>query len=166
MEIAKANDFNHYEKIEDLAYAIIPEFYADVIPHEHNIFFVQKFQTAQAIEEQTNKGYEYYLLMVDALPIGYFGLQIDPVASIMFLSKLYLLKAHRGMGYGTMAMDFIMDRSSGLGLEKTILTVNRKNGLAIRLYEKYGFEITKELVNTFENGHTILDYEMTRITKI
>jgi diamine N-acetyltransferase len=160
MTIIKADNKNDFKKIEILAYEIIPEFYVDVIPHDHNVFFVNKFQSVKAIEEQLKNGYEYYLIKGADIFIGYFGLQISVKDSHMFLSKLYLLKEHRGLGFGTKAMDFILERAKKLNLTQIILTVNRKNEKTIELYKKYGFSITKDLVNTFENGHTILDYEI------
>lgn len=75
MKIIKANSIANFQKIEVLAYEIIPEFYADLIPHDHNIFFVEKFQTVDAIKEQIRTGSEYYLIQnKDILTIGYFGL--------------------------------------------------------------------------------------------
>ncbi len=163
MKIIKANSIANFQKIEVLAYEIIPEFYADLIPHDHNIFFVEKFQTVDAIKEQIRTGSEYYLIQnKDILTIGYFGLQMDLEKSKMVLSKFYMLKQFRGLGYGTKAMDYIIERVNELSLKKIVLTVNRENRKTISLYEKYGFVITKELVNKFENGHTILDFEMTR----
>ena len=61
-----------------------------------------------------------------------------------------------------MAMGFIIDRSEEAGVGRIVLTVNRRNENAISLYGRHGFRITGELVNGFENGHTVLDYEMTR----
>ncbi|MBK9734429.1 MAG: GNAT family N-acetyltransferase [Saprospiraceae bacterium] len=118
MEIIKADKLSEYQKVENLAYEIIPEFYADVIPHEHNIFFVQKFQTAKTIQEQIKNGYEYYLMYDDLIGIGYFGLQIDKNNSEMTLSKLYILKEQRGKGFGSKAMDFILSRAKHLNIVK------------------------------------------------
>lgn len=166
MAIIKANTSDDFQRIETLAYEIIPEFYADVIPHDHNIFFVKKFQTVDAIKEQIDNGYEYYLIDNNNIAVGYFGLQIETEKLQMTLSKLYLLKKYRGLGYGTKAMDLITERANELNLTKIILTVNRENVRTIKLYENYGFSITKELVNKFDNGHTILDFEMTKEMKL
>jgi ribosomal protein S18 acetylase RimI-like enzyme len=163
MEIVQTHKSSELQKIEDLAYKIIPEFYTGIIPHDHNIFFVKKFQTVEAICRQIKAGYEYYLINIDNNSIGYFGLQIDLEKSNMLLSKLYILKEHRGLGYGTKAMDYIIERANNLKIKNISLTVNRENKKTINLYNKYGFSVTKELVNQFENGHTILDFEMTRI---
>lgn len=163
MAIRKLCTTDDFQQVETLAYEIIPEFYADVIPHDHNIFFVEKFQTIDAVKEQIDNGYEYYLIYKDNIAVGYFGLHIEKPQ--MTLSKLYLLKKYRGLGYGTKAMDFIIERAIELNLTKIILTVNRENRKTIKLYEKYGFSITKELVNKFDNGHVILDFEMTKTMK-
>lgn len=163
MIIRRADNQNDYKNIENLAFEIIPEFYSDVIPHDHNVFFVQKFQTVKAIQEQLDNGFEYYLIYENNKAIGYIGIQIDEANLIMVLSKLYILKDKRGKGYGTKAMAFILNRAAELKIAKISLTVNRQNKKTIQLYQKNGFSITNDLVNKFENGHVILDYEMTKI---
>ena len=165
MTIINANTKDDFQRIETLAYEIIPEFYADVIPHDHNIFFVKKYQTVDAIKEQVDNGYDYYIIDKDNIAIGYFGLLIETEKARMTLSKLYLLKKYRSLGYGTNAMDFIIERANELNLTNIILTVNRENARTIKLYEKYGFSVTKEIINKFDNGHTILDFEMTKEMK-
>lgn len=157
-----AQSADNYRQIEQLAFEIIPEFYAELIHHDHNLFFVQKFQTVAAIEDQVKNGYEYYLILSDGVCIGYFALQFNQEQAEMILSKLYLLKAFRGNGFGTHAMDFIIQRTNDRQITRSTLTVNRQNIDTIRWYEKYGYVVTRELVNRFENGHTMLDYEMTR----
>lgn len=163
MSIRRADNQSDYQEIENLAFEIIPEFYSDVIPHDHNVFFVQKFQTIKVIQEQLDNGYEYYLIYDNNKTIGYIGLQVDKANLEMVLSKLYILKDNRGKGFGTKAMDFIFNRAEEHKIAKISLTVNRQNKKTIRLYHKYGFNITKDLTNRFENGHIILDYEMTKL---
>lgn len=136
MEIVQTHKSSELKKIEDLAYKIIPEFYTGIIPHDHNIFFVKKFQTVEAFCQQIKAGYEYYLINIDNNSIGYFGLQIDLEKSNMLLSKLYILKEHRGLGYGTKAMDYIIERANALKIKNISLTVNRENKKTINLYNK------------------------------
>jgi ribosomal protein S18 acetylase RimI-like enzyme len=162
MSIRKAHTDDDLRRIEALAFEIIPEFYAEIIPHDHNIFFVEKFQTVEALKKQIENYFEYYLFEDENAAIGYFGIQILKDQNYMLLSKLYILKKHRGKGFGTKAMDLIVKKAHDLSLDKILLTVNRENPHTIRLYRRYGFEVSKELVNSFENGHTILDYEMTK----
>ena len=88
MTIVRAVGSDHIKAIEALAYEIIPEFYAGIVPHDHNMFFVEKFQSAAAIEAQLKGGYEYYLMAGEEGFLGYFGVQIDEAGSSMLLSKL------------------------------------------------------------------------------
>lgn len=74
MEIIRAEKQSDYQEIENLAFKIIPAFYSDIIPHDHNVFFVQKFQTIKAIQEQIENGFEYYLIYDNNKAIGYIGL--------------------------------------------------------------------------------------------
>ena len=163
MSIRRAGNPSDYVEIEKLAFEIIPEFYSDVIPHDHNVFFVQKFQTVKAIQEQLDNGYEYYLIYDNNKAIGYIGIQIDKANLKMTLSKLYILKDERGKGFGTKAIDLIFNLVEELKIAQISLTVNRQNKKTIQLYQKHGFNITKDLTNRFENGHVILDYEMTKL---
>lgn len=58
----------------------------------------------------------------------------------LLLDKIYLLKAHSGMGIGTKVLDFSESRARQLG--KTILWLDTmKNGPALPFYLKNGFEI-------------------------
>ncbi len=160
--IRKAESADDFLAIENLAREIIPEFYAGIIPHDHNLFFIEKYQTVSAITAQLKQGYEYYLIEEKLLPVGYFGYRFVPGESKMLLSKLYLLRNFRGQGMGTAAMDFIIQKAVSLQLNQLTLTVHRENRRTIGFYERYGFQISRNLTNEFENGHTILDYEMTR----
>jgi diamine N-acetyltransferase len=162
MIFQKATNTNHLQQIELLAYEIIPDFYAEVTPRDHNVFFVEKFQSVPALQQQLDDHYEYYLMMEADKAVGYFGIQILEEEQKIFLSKLYLQQAERGKGYGTQAMDLVMQTAGVKNIKKIVLTVNRKNERTINLYRKYGFDISQHLSTTFENGHTILDYEMTK----
>jgi diamine N-acetyltransferase len=162
MTIRKA-DLNDVETIQKLAFGIIPEYYADIVPHELNLFFVNTYQTAQAIQTQLSNSYDYYLLSDNGVMIGYLSIKINTEKSEMILSKLYLLKTYRGSGYGQKVMGFIINQATELNLAKISLLVNRNNQKAIRFYTKYDFAITQELENKFENGYTFLDYEMVRV---
>ena len=162
MRLRKADNLIDYQEIQNLAFEIIPEFYSDIIPSEHLTFFLQKFQTVRAIQEQIDNGFEYYLMYDKNKAIGYLGLQIDKTLFKMVLSKLYILKDRRGIGFGSQAIELILNRAAELEITQISLTVNRQNQKTIQFYQHYGFNITQDLTNKFENGHIILDYEMTK----
>ena len=58
------------------------------------------------------------------------------------LRKLYILKEHRGQGFGRMLLDRAIDFASLNGYGKMELEVSEKHKGAIRLYKKLGFANT------------------------
>jgi putative acetyltransferase len=58
------------------------------------------------------------------------------------LRKLYILKEHRGQGFGRILLDRAIDFASLNGYGKMELEVSEKHKGAIRLYEKLGFANT------------------------
>ena len=161
MEIIPVNSSAQFEAIEEIAKIIIPEVYGGYVSAEHNAFFLEKFQTVKAIQEQISDGYEYFMIRDSGTDVGYFSIKAK--GKILFLSKLYLLKECRGKGFGQKAMDRIIDSAKKLGKEKIELIVNRQNEGSVRFYQFYDFEITEHQVNSFENGYTVYDYKMTKI---
>jgi ribosomal protein S18 acetylase RimI-like enzyme len=151
------------EIIEALAWKIIPEVYGTYIPLAHCQFFVKKFQSIQALEDQLHRGYEYYLLSENGMPVGYLGILWE--GDCLQLSKLYLLKECRGRGFGFKAMQFVEERARQLDVGEISLIVNRKNVASIAFYEKFGFRIAEPLVSSYENGHAEKDYKMIRAIK-
>ena len=55
------------------------------------------------------------------------------------LRKLYVLKEHRGRGFGQILLDKAIDFASSNGYRKMELEVSQKHLKAISLYEKAGF---------------------------
>jgi ribosomal protein S18 acetylase RimI-like enzyme len=158
IEIKPAHTIEQFKEIEKLAWKIMPDFYGPYIPQSHITFFLEKYQTVKAIQEQINNGFEYYLIQNSVDSAGYLSIQAN--GPVLLLSKLYLLEEFRGKGLGKMAMGFILTRAKELSTLKTELIVNRKNMETIEFYKKWGFTITELLVNKFENGHSEEDYKM------
>ena len=65
---------------------------------------VAKFQTSEAMQQQAEKGYEYYLLEHQNNDVGY--LAIEKRDDDLFLSKIYLLKTCRGKGFGKKMFEY------------------------------------------------------------
>lgn len=161
MTIVPAHSISQLETIEKLAWEIIPEFYAAYIPSEHCIFFVQKFQTLDAIRQQIANGFEYYLISAGNKIAGYLGLH--PSAEKILLSKLYLLKSCRGKGMGTFVMDFVDKRALQNGTPLIELEVSEHNKETITFYKNKGFSIRELVIHNYENGYSIGDYRMTKL---
>ncbi|MFP9098896.1 GNAT family N-acetyltransferase [Flavobacterium sp. RHBU_24] len=150
-------------EIQALAYEIMPEYYDGLMPTEHNLYFLEKYQTVSTLQQQLAAGAEYYFICTAQNYVkGYLALEPNTTEGHMLLSKLYLLKAHRGKGYGAGAMDFIIARSEALGLATLQLSVIQNNHGSIRFYERHGFTVTGEIIRSFETGHRIPNYIMER----
>ena len=117
----------------------------------------QKFQSAAAIAEQTEKeNYIYFFIADGDREIGYCA--VRPLEDSLFLSKLYLEEECRGRGVGQRALAQVCAVAKRLALPRVWLTVNRGNARAIRAYEKFGFVRTDSTVTDIGGGYAMDDY--------
>ena len=144
--------------IENMANTIWHEHYTPIIGTEQVKYMLDKFQSANTMQEQIDKGYQYFLINYNDNTVGY--LSFEKRENALFLSKIYLLKNERGKGIGRTAMEFVISAAKGLSCTKVSLTVNRFNQNSIRAYESAGFEKKGELVQDIGNGFVMDDYLM------
>jgi len=81
----------------------------------------------------------------------------------LFLSKIYIAKSSRGLGFGKIAMNFIEKQAQQLNCKKIYLTVNKYNTNSIKAYQKIGFDKIEELIKDIGNGYVMDDYKMEKI---
>jgi ribosomal protein S18 acetylase RimI-like enzyme len=159
IDIQKATTTTDFKTIELLAKEIFHEVYDAIIPAEHTSFFLQKFQTTKAIQEQIEKEkFQYHLLYFNTVPVGYIGFCTKE--NVLYLSKIYLLKSSRGNKIGKTGLQFVQQKAKELEVDKIELLVNQQNESTINIYKKYGFEIVKVVSNSFSDGFTVEDYIM------
>ena len=120
-------------------------------------YMTQKFQSAAAIKEQTEKeNYIYFFIADGDREIGYCA--VRPLEDSLFLSKLYLEEECRGRGVGQRALAQVCAIAKRLALPRVWLTVNKGNARAIRAYEKFGFVRTDSTVTDIGGGYAMDDY--------
>lgn len=156
IKISPATSELQLQKIESLAETIWREHYIPIIGKEQVAYMLENFQSLAAMQSQIDEGYFYYSVYKNQEMVGYFSIQKRDDA--MFLSKLYLLKSHRGEGLGKASMDYIHQQSKALKCAKITLTVNRHNKNTIRAYEALGFKNIGEKVTDIGNGFVMDDY--------
>ncbi|TDQ27529.1 GNAT family N-acetyltransferase [Tenacibaculum caenipelagi] len=162
IELKKVEKRTEFKSIEKLANEILHEVYDPIIPSEHTDYFLAKFQSEKAIENQiTNENFVYYLLNFDGKSVGYLGIQI--LNNKLILSKLYILKSFRGLKIGKTALEFAHKFARKKRFDKIELIVNQKNKNTIDIYLKNGFKIVESIVNSFPNGHSVEDYKMEKL---
>ncbi len=141
---------------------------ADIIWHEHFTpiigeaqvaYMLDKFQSERAITDMlSNQNYRYFFFEAGGQRVGYIGLQ--PREKLLFLSKIYLLKEHRGKGYARVGIDFLTQLCRKEGFDKIQLTCNRHNLNSVVAYQKMGFEIVYEQDADIGNSFVMNDYVM------
>jgi GNAT superfamily N-acetyltransferase len=166
VEFISVTDENLADAVEKLAREIWCEHYTPIIGGAQVAYMVEKFQTAKAVIHQVQKeGYEYYLFRnADGPWIGYFAVIVR--ASELFLSKFYILAAHRGRGYGKQVDRFIGEIARSRKLSTIGLAVCKKNTDSINIYQKLGFQITGPLMMDIGSGFILDDYKMEKVVNI
>jgi diamine N-acetyltransferase len=158
MEIRAVTTIQDLLKVESLSWEIIHEHYDDYIDPDHVEFYLNKYQTVAALQQQMKLNHFHYLIMINRSFVGFLTLQL--MDDSLRLSKLYVHKSARDYGVGNSAMDFVENEAEKHERRIVDLIVNRKNLNGIRFYERMGYVITEELVHHFENGHSEEDYLM------
>ncbi|TVX96519.1 GNAT family N-acetyltransferase [Paenibacillus cremeus] len=146
-----------------LAQEIWNEHFIHIISQGQIDYMLEKFQSVDAMTKQISDGYEYYLFLEDGQPVGYFAVQPQKDCTL-YLSKLYLLKAHRGKGYARQAFEEIKAIAAGNNLKQIWLTVNIHNHDTIAVYKRFGMTLLRTQVVGIGNGYVMDDevygYEM------
>ncbi len=144
-------------QLAELASQIWNEYFIEILSKEQIDYMIETFQSAAAITEQIQEGYQYYFIINDTEIIGYFGIckQED---GTMFLPKLYLAKEHRGKGHASQVFQFIKEKSLEQCCSSIWLAVNRHNQQAIAVYEHLGMQRLREQVIDIGNGFVMDDF--------
>lgn len=158
MLIDKVSAENQIEIIADLACEIWNEHFTPIIGKAQVDYMLEKFQSKKAITEQIENGFLYFLIKNNNDYIGYLG--VLPKEGQLFLSKLYIISAERGRGYGRKAIEFIEKLAIDKGLSKISLTVNKNNSATINTYIKLGFENCDSIVQDIGKNFVMDDYKM------
>ena len=163
IEIIEVSDEASINKAERLAKEIWRQHYIPIIGKDQVEYMLEKFQSKQAIYEQIQNGFIYYLVKLDDDYLGYLSILPKDESGELFLSKIYISIEQRGKGYGKKAMDFIENLARRRSLSRITLTVNKHNSGAIKAYQKMGFRIVDSIAQDIGGGFIMDDYGMEKI---
>lgn len=164
MFLEKVLDDGQIGLIEDMACEIWHEYFTPIIGKAQVDYMLEKFQSKKAITEQIGNGFKYYLIKNNSGPVGY--LAVLAKVDQLFLSKLYIVSAERGMGYARIAVEHLEKLAVAEGLRKISLTVNKDNVDTIKIYTKLGFKNMGSVVQEIGNGFIMDDYKMEKDIEI
>tara|TARA_B100001059_G_scaffold43604_3_gene35852 strand:- start:3000 stop:3512 length:513 start_codon:yes stop_codon:yes gene_type:complete len=143
-----------------MAKEIWEEHYTPIIGKDQVNYMIDKFQSESAIIQQIKDDYDYFIVSRYSQHIGYLCFIKNNEINSLFLSKIYLKKPFRRMGYGREMFEFVKRQASKKRYQSITLTVNKYNKNTIRAYQKYGFVKKRELVIDIGNGFVMDDFEM------
>ena len=147
----------------ELVYALSP--LAEEIWHEHFDktigsdqvdYMLEKFLSPEALVEQINSGYQYYLFSFEYTFAGFAGVHKENGS--LFLSKLYVHKDFRGKGIASYMFNQFIELCKKHNLDKIWLTCNRNNTNTLNVYKHWGFKKVREEVADIGNGFVMDDY--------
>jgi diamine N-acetyltransferase len=146
-------------QVAGMAHEVWNEYYVPLIGQAQVDYMVAKFQSAEAMQAQIDSGYEYFRIQQSGQVVGYAAIRHDVADRRVFLSKLYLLAAHRKTGAGRGALALIEHMARSRGATHLWLTVNKGN-VSVRAYERMGFQIVEAMVMDIGGGFVMDDYKM------
>ncbi len=146
-------------RVAGLAREIWYEYYVPIIGRAQVDYMVAKFQTAEAMQAQVDSGYEYFVIHLGEQPIGYAAIRHDVPDARVFISKLYVLAAHRKSGAGRQCLQYFERLARERGATHLWLTVNKGNP-SVQAYERLGFRIAEAIVMDIGGGFVMDDYRM------
>ncbi|SNR36729.1 GNAT family N-acetyltransferase [Lutibacter flavus] len=158
--IHKVTNTNDIEITAQLAHKIWNDHYVPIIGQNQVDYMLAKFQSFNAISNQLENGYEYFLISENNKPIGYLGLISNSESKKMMISKIYINQNERGAGYGKQLIDFTIKLAKEKGMETIWLTVNKNNSNSIKWYQKLNFKIKNEVEMDIGNGFIMDDFVM------
>lgn len=142
-----------------MAHEVWNEYYVPIIGQAQVDYMVARFQTADAMQAQIDSGYEYFQIRQAGQHIGYAAVRHDVPDARVFISKLYVLAAHRKSGAGRQTLALIEQMARDRAATQLWLTVNKGNP-SVRAYERLGFRIAEALVMDIGGGYVMDDFRM------
>jgi diamine N-acetyltransferase len=159
LRLTRVQDAQDVRRVAALAHEIWHEYYVPLIGAEQVAYMVAKFQSATAMQDQIERGDEYFTICRGGQLVGYAAVRPSPVEQSLFISKLYLRREERGAGNGRRALRFLEELACARGLKLLWLTVNKRNP-AVHAYEKCGFLIAESLRIDIGAGFVMDDFRM------
>lgn len=155
MHIDPVSDKHQLKVVEVLAYMIWHDHYTPIIGKDQVDYMLEKFQSVQAMSDQIEDGYSYFLCTDHHKHVGYMSVNIRE--NELFLSKFYVLLSERGKGYGKNMIKFLEALAKEKSLNKISLTVNKHNSDSINIYKKLGFLKCGTVIQDIGNGFVMDD---------
>jgi diamine N-acetyltransferase len=159
LQLIPVSSATQVAQVARMAHEVWNEYYVPIIGQAQVDYMVAKFQSPEAMQSQIDSGYEYFQMQQSGENVGYAAIRNDAADARVFLSKLYVLAAHRKAGAGRQSLELIERMARERGAKHLWLTVNKGNP-SVRAYERLGFRIVEAIVMDIGGGYVMDDYKM------
>lgn len=151
---------NQLPIVKDLAYAIWPSTYGEILSSEQLNYMLDNFYSLENLENQMNTGQIFELLLEDNNVVGFVAYEFNcKETGLLKIHKIYLLPETQGKGFGKFMIDEVVKIAKNNHQKGVFLNVNKYNTAKL-FYEKLGFKITKEEVIDIGNDYVMDDFVM------
>lgn len=155
------NDDKKVAMVVSMAKTCWEQHYTPIIGKQQVDYMLSKFQSFSAVKGDIEAGVNYYMVLLDNDPAGYFSIQFRQDGST-FLSKCYVLHNYQGRGVGKSIIQKVMEITKEKHKSVIALQVNKNNLNSIAFYEKCGFNKIKGLTVDIGEDFVMDDYWMER----
>lgn len=141
-----------------MAARIWPIAYGAILSQAQLDYMLDWMYSPQALRRDIAGGVSFLWITKGGERIGFFA--HGPVLPDLRceLHKCYVLPTAQGQGYGSAAMEMLLQQLSTLGATMVDLRVNRHNAPAIGFYKKNGFYLLAEDCKDIGGGYVMDDF--------
>ncbi|WP_293870133.1 GNAT family N-acetyltransferase [Flavobacterium sp.] len=155
------NTDENFTSIRAIAKEVWPIAYGAILSKEQLDYMMEMMYSISSLQLKANtKKHRFILAKEDETILGFASYEFNhskkPKTKI---HNIYILPNQQGKGIGKELIDFIANEAKQRHQKALILNVNKKN-IAIRFYERIGFDISFEEVIDIGNGYVMDDYVM------
>ena len=151
---------NQLPIVKDLAYAIWPSTYGEILSSEQLNYMLRNFYSVENLENQIDNGQIFELLLDENDVVGFVAYEFNcQETGLLKIHKIYLLPETQGKGFGKFMIDEVVKIAKNNHQKGVFLNVNKYNKAQF-FYQKLGFSITKEEVIDIGNDYIMDDYVM------
>jgi diamine N-acetyltransferase len=152
-----------FATVTDLAHRIWHAHYGTIITHAQIDYMLGRRFTEPNLAQYVAANDRWFeLLRLDDHVVGYCSWSRTADPEEMKLEQLYVLPELHGRGLGKLMLQRIERDSRDRGCRSLMLTVNKHNENALKVYLRTGFIIREEAVFDIGNGYVMDDYVMAK----
>lgn len=160
MNFIKINS-SQLQIIQDLAHAIWPSAYREILSKEQLEYMLTKFYSIQELEKQLIEKQHVFYLVTNNFnqPQGFVSYELNAIPNKTKIHKIYILPETQGTGLGKKLISLVKEKALENNQRVIFLNVNKYNKAKF-FYEKLGFIIAKEEVIDIGNNYVMDDFIM------